>query len=80
MKNNNRFIIFGILLLLLLALVLIRNYNKPENILERAKKSCIKDNHEYRAILGSDGENSIFCIVDGRKINIIEYYNNRNKK
>lgn len=66
--------------LLLLILVLISNYNKPENILERAKKSCIKNNYEYRVILNSDGKDSNVCIVDGKKIDIIEYYNNRNKK
>ena len=80
MKNNNRFIAFGILALILLVLVLVRNYNKPENILERAKKSCIKDNYEYRVVLNSDGKDTNVCVVDGKKIDIIEYYNNRNKK
>ncbi|HQL11467.1 hypothetical protein KBH77_02395 [Patescibacteria group bacterium] len=54
-------------------------YNKPENVLSRAKKYCIDNNHEYRSILNSDGAESEICIVDGKKIDSIEYYNNRNK-
>lgn len=54
-------------------------YNKPENILDRAKKYCIDNNHEYRSILNSDGGTSEICIVDGKKIDLIEYYNNRSK-
>ena len=77
MKFNYKILILVIGVILLSIFIFFRNYNKIENVENRARKYCIKNNNEYRVVLNSDGTESKICVVSGNKINIIEYYNNR---
>lgn len=77
MKFNYKILILIIGAILIFLFIFFRNYNKVENIENRARKYCIKNNNEFRVILNSDGTENKICVVDGNKINIIEYYKNR---
>lgn len=79
MKINYKIIIFTVFLICLGCFLFFKKYNSIDNIKDRAKKHCISNNHEYREVLNSDGTKTELCIVDENKIDIIEYYNNRNK-
>lgn len=77
MKKHYKILIFVLIILVAVIFVFIKKYNTTENINKRAINFCIKNNNEYRKIFNSDGTIDYICIVNGAKINVIEYYKNK---
>lgn len=73
---NKKILVIIILLVffLIIGFSINKEYNKPENIKKRAIKYCIDNKYEFRNVVDSDGKNNDYCIVDGVKNSVLEFY------
>ncbi len=78
-RNLLLFLISSIVLIFIINIFISIDYNKPENVEKRAIQYCTENGNEYRETSDSDGKKLKQCKINGKFVDVVEFYKSNNK-